>query len=120
MPIFSYFAIAGAVLVALFFLADATLEKGSPPVVTSERVGLPKPWQPDPIQTLVSAPAPEPDMTSQAVLAAQPKSEAEAGTSPKKKRVTRKQLPDDRYRQNQAWSRDRDRGPFGGFFFGRF
>jgi len=81
--------------VALFYLADATLEKGAPPVVTSERVGLPKSWQPDPIQTLVSAPAPEPDMTSSEVLAAQPKSEAEVGTSPKKKRVTRKQLPDD-------------------------
>jgi hypothetical protein len=62
MPVFGYFAIVGAVLFALFFLADATLEKGASPVVTSERVGLPKPWQPDPIQTLVSTPAPEPDM----------------------------------------------------------
>jgi hypothetical protein len=51
MPIFSYFAIVGAVLVALFFLADATLEKGTPPVVTSERQGLPEPRRPDPIQT---------------------------------------------------------------------
>ena len=77
MPVFSYFAIVGAVLVALFFLADATLEKGASPVVTSERVGLPKSWQPDPVQTLVRAPAPEPDMTSSAVLAAQPKAAAE-------------------------------------------
>ena len=114
MPIFSYFAIVGAVLVALFFLADATLEKGTPPVVTSERQGLPEPWRPDPIQTLVAAPAPEPDMTSQAVLAAQPKSPAEVLIPPKKNRVPRKQLPDDHYRQSQAWSRDRDRGPFGG------
>jgi hypothetical protein len=123
MPIFSYFAIVGAVLIALFFLADATLEKGTPPVVTSERRGLPEPWRPDSIQTLVTAPAPEPDMTSQAVLAAQPKSAAEVLTPPKKNRVTRKQLPDDHYRQNQAWSRDRDRNLFGGdrfFFFGRF
>ena len=75
MPVFSYFAIVGAVLVALFFLADATMEKGASPVVTSERVGVPKSWQPDPVQTLVRAPAPEPDMTSPAVLAAQPKSE---------------------------------------------
>ena len=107
MPIFSYFAIAGAVLVALLFLADATLEKGTPPVVTSERQGLPEPRRPDPIQTLVTAPAPEPDMTSKAVLAAQPKSAAEGRTPPKKNRVPR----------------DRDRGPFGGdrfFFFGRF
>jgi hypothetical protein len=62
-------------------------------------------------------------MTSQAVLAAQPKSAAEVLTPPKKNRVTRKQLPDDHYRQNQAWSRDRDRNLFGGdrfFFFGRF
>jgi hypothetical protein len=118
MPVFSYFAIVGAVLVALFFLADATLEKGATPVVTSERVGLPKPWQPDPVQTLVTAPAPEPDMTSPAVLAAQPKAAAEVLTPPKK-HVTRKQLP--HYQQNQAWSRDRDRGPGGGFFFfGRF
>lgn len=107
MPIFSYFAIAGAVLIALLFLADATLEKGTPPVVTSERQGLPEPRRPDPIQTLVTAPAPEPDMTSKAVLAAQPKSAAEGRTPPKKNHVTR----------------DRDRGPFGGdrlFFFGRF
>jgi hypothetical protein len=116
MPVFGYFAIVGAVLVALFFLADATLEKGASPVVTSERVGLPKPWQPDPIQTLVSTPAPEPNMTTPEVLAAQPKTAAEA---PKKKHVTRKRSPDDHYQQNQAWSRDRDRGPFG-FFFGRF
>ena len=84
MPIFSYFAIVGAVLVALFFLADATLEKGTPPVVTSERQGLPEPWRPDPIQTLVAAPAPEPDMTSQAVLAAQPKSAAEVLIHPRR------------------------------------
>jgi hypothetical protein len=116
MPVFGYFAIVGAVLVALFFLADATLEKGTSPVVTSERVGLPKPWQPDPIQTLVSKPAPEPDMTTPEVLAAQPKTAAEA---PKKKHVTRKRSPDDHYQQNQAWSRDGDRGPFG-FFFGQF
>jgi hypothetical protein len=123
MPVFSYFAIAGAVLVALFFLADATMEKGASPVVTTERVGLPKSWKPDPVQTLVRVPAPEPDMTSPAVLAALPKAAAEALNSPKKKHVTRKRSPDDHYQQNQAWSWDRDRGQFrrGGFFsFGRF
>ena len=123
MPIFRYFVIAGAVLVGLFYLADATLEKGVSPVVTSERVGLPKSWHPDPVQTLVRAPAPEPVMTSPAVLGAQPKVAAEVLTSPKKKHVTRKRSPDDHYQQNQAWSWDRDRGPFrgGGFFsFGRF
>ena len=114
MPIFRYFVIAVAVLVGLFYLADATLEKGASPVVTSDRVGLPKSWHPDPVQTLVRPPAPEPDMTSPAVVAAQPKADP-----PKTKHVTRRQLSDDRYRQSQAWSRDRDRGPFG-FFFGRF
>jgi pyruvate/2-oxoglutarate dehydrogenase complex dihydrolipoamide acyltransferase (E2) component len=126
-PIFTYFAVVGSVLIALLFVAGATLEKGSPVVVTSDR-GLPKPWHPDPIQTLATAPAPAPDMTSEAVLAAQPKSAAEVpavraraeATPPKKKRVTPKQPPND-YRQNQAWSRDRDHAPFGNDrFFGRF
>ena len=35
MPIFKYFLIAGAVLVGLFYIADATLEKGVSPVGTS-------------------------------------------------------------------------------------
>jgi hypothetical protein len=69
------------------------------PVVTSDQDGLPKPWRPDPIH-LSTAPAPAPDMTSQAVLAAQPKSapdalakiesaarEARAEVPPKKARV---------------------------------
>jgi hypothetical protein len=124
MPVLSFLAAAGLALIALLFVANATLEPGSPPIVTSERVGLPKSWQPDPVQTLVRAPAPEPDMTSPAVLAAQPKVAAEALTPPnKKKHVTRKRSPDDHYQQIQAWSWDRDRGPFrgGGFFsFGRF
>ena len=60
MPLFKYFAIVGAVLVGLFYLADATLENRAPPVVTSERLGLPKTWHPDPIQPLVTAPPPAP------------------------------------------------------------
>ena len=47
-------------------------------IVTSQRSGPPKPWHPGAIQTLTTAPAPAPDMTSQAVLAAQPKSAPEA------------------------------------------
>ena len=110
-----YFVIAEAVLVGLFYLEErATLGKGASPVVTSDRVNLLKSWHPDPVQTLVRPPAPEPDMTSPAVAHSQPKADP-----PKTKHVTRRQLPDDRYRQSQAWSRDRDRGPFG-FFFGRF
>jgi hypothetical protein len=62
----------------LLFVAVATLENGSPVTVTSQRSGLPAPWHPDAIQTLSTAPAPAPDMTSQAVLAAQPKSAPEA------------------------------------------
>ena len=134
MPIFIYFAVVSSVLIALLFVADATLEKGSRAVVTSERVGLPKPWHPDSIQTLAAAQAPAPDMTSPLVLAAAPKAQsapevtkvepaaraAKAEATPKKKRVTSWQPPDD-YRQNHAWSRDRYPGPFGGgTFFGRY
>jgi len=43
MPIFTYFAVAGSVMIALLFVAGATLEKGSPAVVTAQ-YGLPKPW----------------------------------------------------------------------------
>ena len=76
---------------------------------------MPKPWHPDPTQTLAATPAPAPDMSSEAVLAAAPKTEpvnersATADAAPKKKRVVaRKPLPDDP-RQNYAWSRWRIR-----------
>src|SRR5262245_7706691 len=129
MPILGYVMVVGSVLVALFFVADATLEKGPPPIVTTEQYGLPKSSRPPQVQVLTIAPAPAPDMTSSLVLAASPKAQsasdalAKAETAPKKKRVVRKHSDD--YRQNQAWSRDwsRDRysGGFGGgFFFGRF
>jgi hypothetical protein len=93
--------VAGLALIALLFVADATLEPGSPVIVTSQRSGLPQPRRPDAIQTLTAAPAPAPDMTSPAVLAAQPKSApdalakigsvartARAEAPPKDKRVT--------------------------------
>jgi hypothetical protein len=54
------------------------MERSSPVIVTSDRIGLPESRHPDTIQILTSAPAPAPDMTSQAVLAAQPKSGPEA------------------------------------------
>ena len=118
MPIFTYVLVVGSALIALLFIMDVTVEKGAPPIVTSERQGLPKPWHPDPIQVLTAAPAAAPDMTSPAVLAAQPKvapfAEAKSDAAPKKKRVTRRQPPD-QYRQSYRWSRD----SFGGFF-GRF
>jgi hypothetical protein len=80
MPALSFLAVAGSVLVAFLFLADATLEKnGSPAIITSQRSGLPEPSRhPEEIHILTAAPAPAPDMTSQAVLDAQPKAEPEA------------------------------------------
>jgi hypothetical protein len=114
MPIFTYVAVVGSVLIALLFVVDPTLENGTRAVVTSERVGLPKSWHPDPVQILTATPAPAPDMTSPLVLAAAPKAQsapevlakvepaaraARAEATPKKKRVTRRQPPDD-YRQN--------------------
>jgi len=75
MLVIRYFAVVGSVLVALLFLADATLERNSSPViVTSQRTGLPQPHYHNAINTLTTAPAPAPDMTSQDVLDAQPKS----------------------------------------------
>ena len=85
MPIFTYFAVVGSVMIALLFVAGATLEKGSPavvtsqyglpkpwrPVVTSNQDGLPKPWRPDPIHLAAA-----PDMTSPLVLAAAPKAQS--------------------------------------------
>ena len=53
------------------------LEKNdSPVIITSQRTGLPTPryHNANAIKTLTTPPAPEPDMKSQAVLAAQPKS----------------------------------------------
>ena len=125
MPILSYFAIVGSALVALLFAADATLPKSTTPVITTSSIyGMPKPWRPDPTQTLATTPAPAPDMSSEAVLAAAPKTEPVnergADAAPKKKRVVaRKPQPDDDSRQNYAWSRSGD--PFGrGGMFGRF
>jgi hypothetical protein len=118
MPIFTYVVVVSLGLIALLFIMDVTLEKGPSPIVTSERQGLPEPWHPDPIQVLTAAPAAAPDMTSPAVLAAQPNvapaAVAKSDAAPKKKRVTRRQPPD-QYRQSYGWSRER----FGGFF-GRF
>jgi hypothetical protein len=76
MPVLAFFAVVGSVLIALLFVADATLDNGSPAIVTSQRTGLPAPHygNANAIKTLTTAPAPAPDMTSQAVLTAQPKS----------------------------------------------
>lgn len=78
MPVLAFLAFVGIALVALLFVADATLERDSPVIITSDRVGLPPPWHSGTTQILTTAPAPAPDMTSQAVLAAQPKAMPEA------------------------------------------
>ena len=101
MPVLAYLGVVGLVLVALLFAADATLERSSPVIVTSDRIGLPERWHSDTIQTLSTAPAPAPDMTSPAVRVAQPKPEpdildkigpaaraARAEAPPKNSRVT--------------------------------
>jgi hypothetical protein len=82
MPVLSVLAVAGSALVALLFLADATLDKNGPPaIVTSQRTGLPElPRHSDGMHISTSAPAPAPDMTSQAVLNAQPEPSREART----------------------------------------
>ena len=94
----------------MLFVADATLEKGTPAVVTSQNGlpkrpavtsdqydGLEKPWRPK-TQKQILAAAPAPDMTSPLVLAAQPASafeavtpaarEARAEAPPKNQRIT--------------------------------
>ncbi|MGC2716051.1 MAG: hypothetical protein WA366_22015 [Pseudolabrys sp.] len=80
MPALAFLAVVGLVLVALLFVADATLESGSP-IVTSTRVGLPEPWHPNTAGALTTTPAPAPDMSSKAVPSAQP-SEALAKIDP--------------------------------------
>ena len=77
MPVLAYLAVAGLALIALLFVADAALEKSDSPVIaTSQRSGLPdSAIHSDKAQVLTTAPAPEPDMTLQAVRDAQPKPE---------------------------------------------
>jgi hypothetical protein len=95
MPALAFLAVAGLVLTALLFVADPKLkESSSPAVVTSQRIGLPEPQYHSTRRTLTNTPAPAPDMTSQAVLAAQPKSEPEhQATSPAEARAARAEAP---------------------------
>jgi|SRR3974390_761358 len=73
MPVLTFLSVAALALVALLFVADAVLQKSPPPIVTDSRIGLPERWRSDTIKILTTAPAPAPDMTSAAVIAAQPK-----------------------------------------------
>ncbi|HET7806627.1 MAG TPA: hypothetical protein VFL53_20500 [Pseudolabrys sp.] len=77
MPALTFLAVAGLGLIALLFLADATLEKSASPVIaTSQRSGLPESsLHSDNIPVLTTAPAPAPDMELPAVRDAQPKPE---------------------------------------------
>jgi hypothetical protein len=74
MPALTFLAVVGLALIALLFVADATLEPRPAVIVTSQRSGLPEPQYHNATKTLTNRPAPPPDMTSQPVLAAQPKS----------------------------------------------
>jgi hypothetical protein len=123
MPVLRYFGFVGAALIALLFVADATLEKGPPPVVSSSLYGLPKPWKPDPTQTLTATTAPEPDMSSEAVAVATPKQAepapqqvAKVEPPKKKKHVATVRQPGDEFRRSFAWQRNDG----GNGFFGRF
>ena len=127
MPIVSYLVGVGSVLIALLFVADATLSKSVSPVIpTSTLYGLPKPWKPDPAQTLVATPAPEPDMASEPLQTALPKTEpvndttARADRAPKKKQVAHKRPRPADAREIYAWSPNANRPFGGGGFFGRF
>ena len=84
MPVLGFLVLLGLVLISLLFVADATLEPVSPVIVTSQRTGLPASRydNANAIKTLATATAPAPDMTSQAVLAAQPKSASDAEIEP--------------------------------------
>jgi hypothetical protein len=78
MRVLMFLGTAGLVLIALMFVADATLPKGSPAIVTTQRTGLPGSSRPrGEIQILTTTPEPEPDMTSPAVLVAQPRAISE-------------------------------------------
>ena len=78
MPIFKFLVVTGFALITLLVAANAMLEPGSPPIITSQRSGLPEPRPYNAARTLTTAPAPAPDMTSQDVRDAQPKSVPEA------------------------------------------
>ena len=81
MPALAFLAVVSLVLIAMLFVADATLENVSPPIVTSNRIGLPEPWHPestdpDLIRNLPTAPAPAPDMASDLVRDTMPKAQS--------------------------------------------
>jgi hypothetical protein len=121
MPLLHYFVVVGSVLVGLLFWISNEIEPNSSPLKTSQVVGVPRPFKatrPELMPDLTAVnfaaattPASAPDMTSQAVLAAQPSEAlakvdpaeraARAEAPPTKKRVTHTQPPVE-YRQDNA------------------
>jgi hypothetical protein len=79
MPAIAFLAWVGLALVALLFVADASLVDQGPAIVVSQRIGLPEPWHPDPDPAQTPTPnlIPTPDMASQPAISNQPASEPE-------------------------------------------
>src|SRR5262245_32925086 len=113
MPALAFLAVAGLVLTALLFVADARLKKSSSPaIVTSQSIGIPGPQYHNARRTLTNTPAPAPDMTSQAVLAAQPKSEPEHKAAiPVEARAARAEAPPKKPRVEVSAKKARAQAP---------
>ena len=87
MPALTFLAVVGLALIASLFLANATLEPGSPPMVSSQRSGLPEARRFDAAQTLSAA---QPKSAPDAVAKIPPAARAtQAEAPPRNKRVVR-------------------------------
>jgi hypothetical protein len=88
MPALTFLAVVGLALIASLFLANATLEPGSPPIVSSQRSGLPEARRFDAAaQTLSAA---QPKSAPDAVAKIPPAARAtQAEAPPRNKRVVR-------------------------------
>ena len=112
MPLLSYVVVIGSILLALMFVAEATLEKSERLPNNSQSAGLPKAWDPK-TQNFASNPAPEPDMTSDAVKAAAPlvvaatnSTTATATVKPHAKKTARRHPLPGEAGQRYAWRPD--------------
>jgi hypothetical protein len=87
MPALTFLAVVGLALIASLFLANATLEPGSPPIVISQRSGLPEARRVDAAQTLSAA---QHKSATDAVAKIPPAARAtQAEAPPRNKRVVR-------------------------------
>lgn len=136
MPILTYFAVVGTALLGVLFYASASMEPRGPLAVTSSFEGLPPPWHgPAVPRNFAAAPAPQPDMNSDAVKAAAPPAMKTAAAAPettgagqttkteaapkKKKHIVRRPIPQEREdARRYAWQNGYQQAPFG--LFGRF